>query len=104
MRSAARNVAGKRAAPPNFSSRGLASARISSHDERAGPGRTTGHVTHVTAADVNAERDLLFQWLEKTGELAEWYDTDGFHKQLEGCNGGGDPWHTRVSSRHSLRR
>jgi hypothetical protein len=64
------------------------------YDERVGLSRTTGQVTHVTAADVDAERDYLFQCLAGTGELAEWYAIDGFHKQLQGRNGGGDPWHT----------
>jgi hypothetical protein len=64
------------------------------YDERVGLSRTTGEVTHVTAADVDAERDYLFHDLEGTGDLAETYVVDGFHKQLEGRNGGGDPWHT----------
>jgi hypothetical protein len=64
------------------------------YDKRVGLSRTTGQVTHVTAADVDAERDYLFADLEKTGDLAEHYAVDGFHKRLEGRNGGGDPWHT----------
>jgi hypothetical protein len=64
------------------------------YDERVGLSRTTGEVTHVTAPDVDAERDYLFQDLERTGDLAETYIVDGFHKQLEGRNGGGDPWRT----------
>jgi hypothetical protein len=64
------------------------------YDERVGLSRTTGQVTHVTAADVDAERDYLFWCLEQTGDLAERYVVDGFHKQLEGRNGGGDRWHT----------
>jgi hypothetical protein len=64
------------------------------YDERVGLSRTTGQITHVTAADVDAERDYLFQCLEATGDLAERYVVDGFHKQLQGRNGGGDPWHT----------
>jgi hypothetical protein len=64
------------------------------YDKRVGLSRTTGQVTHVTAADVDAERDYLFRCLEQTGDLAERYVLDGFHKQLEGRNGGGDPWHT----------
>jgi hypothetical protein len=64
------------------------------YDQRVGLSRTTGQVTHVTAPDVDAERDYLFQCLEKTGDLAEHYIVDGFHKTLEGRNGGGDPWHT----------
>jgi hypothetical protein len=64
------------------------------YDKRVGLSRTTGQVTHVTAADVDAERDYLFRDLERTGDLAEHYVVDGFHKKLEGRNGGGDPWHT----------
>ena len=64
------------------------------YDKRVGLSRRTGQITHVTAADVDAERDYLFQCLEQTGDLAEKYAVDGFHKQLEGRNGGGDPWHT----------
>jgi hypothetical protein len=64
------------------------------YDERVGLSRTTGQITHVTAADMDAERDYLFRCLEQTGDLAEHYVVDGFHTQLEGRNGGGDPWHT----------
>ena len=64
------------------------------YDERVGLSHTTGQITHVTAADVDAERDYLFECLEKTGDLAEHYVEAGFHKQLEGRNGGGDPWFT----------
>lgn len=64
------------------------------YDERVGLSRTTGQITHVTAADVDAERDYLFQFLEQTGDLAERYVVNGFHKVREGKNGGGDPWHT----------
>src|SRR5262245_30369011 len=64
------------------------------YDKRVGLSRETGQITHVTAADVDAERDYLFQCLEQTGDLAERYVIYGFHKQLEGRNGGGDPWHT----------
>ena len=39
-------------------------------DERVGLSRTTGQITHVTAADVDAERDYLFRALEQTGDLA----------------------------------
>jgi hypothetical protein len=64
------------------------------YDKRVGFSHTTGQVTHVTAADVDAERDYLFRCLEETGELAERYIVEGFHKIREGRNGGGDPWHT----------
>jgi hypothetical protein len=64
------------------------------YDKRVGLSHTTGQVTHVTAADVDAERDYLFRCLEETGDLAERYVIADFHKTREGRNGGGDPWHT----------
>lgn len=64
------------------------------YDERVGLSRTTGQVTHVTAADVDAERDYLFQCLERSGDLAETYVVDDFHTVRAGRNGGGDPWRT----------
>ncbi|TWU29603.1 LssY C-terminal domain-containing protein [Bythopirellula polymerisocia] len=64
------------------------------YDERVGLSRTTGEITHVTAPDVDVERDYLFECLEKTGELASHSIDYGFHTHLEGRNGGGDPWHT----------
>lgn len=63
-------------------------------DSRVGLSRTTGEITHVTAPDVDAERDYLFQCLERTHDLARRYVVHGFHKILEGRNGGGDPWRT----------
>jgi hypothetical protein len=64
------------------------------YDERVGLSRTTGQITHITAANVDAERDYLFQCLEQSGDLAEHYTIDDFHKVREGKNGGGDPWRT----------
>jgi hypothetical protein len=64
------------------------------YDKRVGLSHTTGQITHVTAPDIDTERDYLFQCLEKTGELAEHYPVEGFHQHLEGRNGGGDPWRT----------
>ena len=64
------------------------------YDERVGLSHTTGQITHVTAPDVDAERDYLFECLEKTGDLVRHYVLPGFHKRLEGRNGGGDPWRT----------
>ena len=54
----------------------------------------TGQITHHIAADVDAERDLLFQDLKATGDLADTYVVPGFHRILEGHNGGGDLWKT----------
>ena len=63
-------------------------------DQKVGLSRTTGQVTHVTAANVDTERDYLFRDLETTGSLAETSIVDGFHKVKSGRNGGGDPWTT----------
>lgn len=65
-----------------------------SYDERVGLSHTTGQVTHHIAPDVDAERDHLFDDLKQTGMLSEDYIEEGFHKKLEGRNGGGDPWYT----------
>jgi len=64
------------------------------YDERVGLSHTTGQITHHISGDVDGERDKLFRDLEATGELLDAYYIDGFHKILEGRNGGGDPWHT----------
>ena len=64
------------------------------YDEHVGLSHTTGQVTHHISGDVDAERNHLVGDLEKTGLVAETYFLNGFHKVLEGRNGGGDPWHT----------
>jgi hypothetical protein len=64
------------------------------YDTRVGFSDTTGQITHHTAADIDAERDKLFRDLKQTGDLSEVYTIQGFHKILQGRNGGGDPWHT----------
>jgi len=64
------------------------------YDAHVGFSRTTGQITHVTAPDIDQERDYLFKCLEKTGDLAKFEDIAGFHTQLSGKNGGGDPWRT----------
>lgn len=64
------------------------------YDKHVGLSRTTGQITHVTAPDVDAERDYLFECLEETGDLAKHEVINGFHTRLTGRNGGGDPWRT----------
>jgi hypothetical protein len=63
-------------------------------DAHVGLSHTTGQVTHHIAPDVDAERDRLVTELQQAGvaQSVEW--KDGFHADLEGRNGGGDPWHT----------
>jgi hypothetical protein len=63
-------------------------------DQRVGLSHTTGQITHHTAADIDAERDKLFSDLQHTGDLAESYFIDDFHRVRQGRNGGGDPWYT----------
>ena len=55
---------------------------------------TTGQVTHHIAPDVDAERDRLVSELQQAGVVQSVQWMDGFHDELEGQNGGGDPWHT----------
>ncbi len=64
------------------------------YDKGVGLSYTTWQITHHIAADVDAERDRLFEQLEKTGMLSETYVVPDYHQKREGRNGGGDPWHT----------
>jgi LssY C-terminus len=66
----------------------------STHDVGVELSRTTGQVTHRIAPDVDSERDLLLADLAKAKRLLGTRWIDGFHKELQGRNGGGDPWHT----------
>jgi LssY C-terminus len=63
-------------------------------DERVGFSHTTGQITHHTAPDIDAERDMLFADLQRTGALTETSFIDDFHRIRQGRNGGGDPWFT----------
>ena len=63
-------------------------------DTRVGLSHTTAQITHHIAADVDLERDKVINDLEQAGGLSAVYWIDGFHKELSGKNGGGDPWHT----------
>lgn len=62
------------------------------YDDRAGLSYTTGQVTHHIAADVDAERDRIVAELGHARWSAGVDWIDGFHRQREGRNGGGDPW------------
>jgi hypothetical protein len=64
------------------------------YDAHVGLSRTTGQITHVTAPDVDQERDYLFECLDKSGDLASQEQIKNYHTQLTGKNGGGDPWRT----------
>lgn len=56
--------------------------------------RTTGEITHHISPEVDTERALLITDLTNTGRVSELSWVDGFHKELHGRNGGGDPWQT----------
>ncbi len=62
-------------------------------DERVGLSHTTGQVTHHIGPDLDAERDRLMAGLQQAKVTKEVFWVDGF-QQLQGKNGGGDPWHT----------
>jgi hypothetical protein len=63
------------------------------YDIRVELSRTTGQVTHHISPDIDAERDLLVADLKNAIHAQiDWLD--GFHTQLQGRNGGGDPWRT----------
>lgn len=65
-----------------------------SFDKHVGLSHTTGQITHHIAADVDVERDHLFQCLAQTGEVTDITSIDDFHPVREGRNGGGDAWYT----------
>lgn len=64
------------------------------HDVGVELAKNTGQVTHRIAPDLDAERDLLLANLAKAERLLGTRWIDGYHKELQGRNGGGDPWHT----------
>lgn len=64
------------------------------HDIGVELSRTTGQVTHRISPDVDSERDLILADLKTANHLQGVRWIIGFHKELEGRNGGGDPWHT----------
>ena len=64
------------------------------YDARVGFSRTTGQVTHHIAPDIDAERDRLVDELQRAAVVESVAWKDGFQADLQGRNGGGDPWHT----------
>ena len=63
-------------------------------DERVEISKTTGGITHRIAAEVDRERNKLLVDTHDAGTLHGYYWIDRFHSELEGTNGGGDPFHT----------
>lgn len=64
------------------------------HDIGVELSHTTGQVTHHIAAAVDAERDMLLAELTTAKQVVATTWIDGFQTDLQGRNGGGDPWHT----------
>jgi hypothetical protein len=69
-------------------------AGAATFDRSVGFSRTTLQITHHIDADVDAERDKILDDLNRAGVVAQVDWLNGFHKDLDGRNGGGDPWHT----------
>ncbi|MEK6262747.1 MAG: LssY C-terminal domain-containing protein [Planctomycetota bacterium] len=63
-------------------------------DRKVGLSHTTGQITHHISPEVDAERDKLLLDLQHAQKLESVKWLDGFHEQLTGKNGGGDPYHT----------
>ena len=63
-------------------------------DRKVGFSHTTGQITHHISPEVDAERDKLLLDLQQAKKLESVKWLDGFHEQLTGKNGGGDPYHT----------
>jgi hypothetical protein len=63
-------------------------------DERVEISRTTGGVTHRIGPDIDRERNKLVGDTARAGLLDGYYWVDRFHRDREGRNGGGDPYHT----------
>ena len=63
-------------------------------DQRIELSRTTGGVTHRIAPEVDRERNKLVTDTAGSGVLDGYYWVDGFHRQREGRNGGGDRYVT----------
>jgi hypothetical protein len=64
------------------------------HDIRVEISRTTFQVTHRIDADLDTERAFLLTDLSEAKQVTDVRWINDFHKELQGRNGGGDPWHT----------
>ena len=63
-------------------------------DDGVGVSHYTGQITHHTAPDVDAERDLLIENLMAAKRVEKTYWVGGVGPTLFGRNGGGDPFFT----------
>jgi hypothetical protein len=63
-------------------------------DDGLGVSHYTGQITHHTAPDVDAERDLLISDLQQAKKVEEIYSVSGVGPTLFARNGEGDPYFT----------
>jgi hypothetical protein len=63
-------------------------------DDGLGVSHYTGQISHHTARDIDAERDLLTSDLEQAKKVAELYSVSGVGPTLFARNGEGDPYFT----------
>ena len=63
-------------------------------DDGLGVSHYTGQITHHTAPDIDAERDLLMSDLEQAKKVEEIYSVSGVGPSLISHNGEGDPYFT----------
>ena len=63
-------------------------------DDGLGVSHYTGQITHHTAPDIDAERDLLISDLVQAKKVDELYSVSGVGPTLFSRNGGGDPYFT----------
>jgi hypothetical protein len=63
-------------------------------DDRLGVSHYTGQITHHTAPDIDAERDLLTSDLAQAEKVVTAYSVSGVGPAFFARNGGGDPYFT----------
>ena len=63
-------------------------------DARVGLSHTTGEITHHISPNVDAERDKILGDLTQAAAVKDVEWIAGFHNNLTGKNGGGDPYET----------
>ena len=64
------------------------------YDERVELSRTTGGITHKISPEIDRERSKLVNDAARAGVLDGYYRVDRFPRDLQGRNGGGDPYFT----------
>jgi hypothetical protein len=63
-------------------------------DDGLGVSHYTGQITHHTAPDIDAERDLLMSDLARADKVVTTYSVSGVGPTFFARNGGGDPYFT----------